>query len=221
MQSVHHKEIILLESDYINSSFFIIERKMDMPEELEIEFKNMLTEEEFEKIRERLSISENDFSLQQNHYFETPDDQLRENKCALRVREKNGGFEFTLKQPADEGLLETNQPVSAEETSLLLNEGRIPSGEVESALHGLGITAIKYKHLGTLSTKRAETSYKEGLLVLDYSFYLNEEDFELEYEVKDRDSGEEKFLGFLKEMDITFRPAENKIKRFLRAAESS
>jgi uncharacterized protein YjbK len=191
-----------------------------MPEELEIEFKNMLTQEEFQRVKKHLSLSEQAFTLQKNHYFDTPSNALRENHCALRIREKNGRYEFTLKQPSEEGLLETNQPVSEEETKKLLEQGIIPTGEVADALQKLKIDAEKVFHFGTLSTSRAETGYKDGLMVLDYSFYLNNEDYELEYEVKERESGEENFKDFLKNMNIPFRTADNKVIRFLRAATS-
>jgi uncharacterized protein YjbK len=191
-----------------------------MPEELEIEFKNMLTQEEFQRVKEHLSLSDQAFTLQKNHYFDTPSNALRKNHCALRIREKKGRYEFTLKQPAEEGLLETNQPVSEEETKKLLEQGIIPTGEVADALQKLKIDAEEVFYFGTLSTSRAETGYKDGLMVLDYSFYLNNEDYELEYEVKERESGEENFKDFLKNMNIPFRTADNKIIRFLRAATS-
>ncbi|MGM0844326.1 MAG: CYTH domain-containing protein [Bacillota bacterium] len=191
-----------------------------MPKELEIEFKNMLTQEEFQKLKDHFSLGEKDFILQENHYFDTSDNKLREKQCALRIREKNGKYEFTLKQPVHEGLLETNQAITEEESTQMLNEGSMPEGEVRTAVQNLGIETETFSHFGTLSTSRKELGYKDGLLVLDYSFYLNNEDYELEYEVKDRESGQEKFLDFLKTMNIPIRPADNKIKRFLRAALS-
>ncbi|WP_456271795.1 CYTH domain-containing protein [Bacillus sp. AK031] len=192
-----------------------------MPQELEIEFKNLLTLPEFNTIKNRLSIAEEDFTLQKNHYFDTSSNDLKKLKCALRIREKNDKYELTLKQPAEDGLLETNQVVTSEDTTSMLTEGSLPAGEVKAALDSLGVSSVKFNHFGTLSTNRAETHYKGGLMVLDYSFYLNNEDYELEYEVKDKQSGQEIFLGFLKDMNIPFRPAENKIKRFLQAANAN
>jgi uncharacterized protein YjbK len=192
-----------------------------MPQELEIEFKNLLTQAEFNNIKKRLSLTETDFSLQKNHYFDTSSNELKDLKCALRIREKNDKHELTLKQPADDGLLETNQVVTREETTKMLLEGCLPAGEVKVALDNLGVYSKKFNHFGTLSTNRAETPYKGGLLVLDYSFYLNNEDYELEYEVKDKQTGEEIFLEFLRDLNIPFRPAENKIKRFLKAANAN
>ncbi|WP_421384209.1 CYTH domain-containing protein [Bacillus salacetis] len=192
-----------------------------MPKEIEIEFKNMLTQEEFQQIKSHLSLKENDFALQKNHYFDTPYNELQKQQCALRIREKNGHFELTLKQPAEEGLLETNQSVNEVETSKMIEQGMIPSGEVAEALKSLEIQPEKLVHFGTLSTSRAETVFKDGLMVLDYSFYINNEDYELEYEVKDRESGEKIFFDFLASMNIPIRPADNKIKRFLKAAKSN
>lgn len=190
-----------------------------MPEELEIEFKNLLSEMEFNNIKDKFSIQKEDFTIQKNHYFETYSNDLMAKKSALRIREKKGTFELTLKQPAKEGLLETNQQITEEESSKMLKEGILPSGEVKAALHTLGIVPDTFTYFGTLATNRAETEYKDGLLVLDYSFYLNNEDYELEYEVKEKKSGEADFFRLLREMDIPLRPAENKIKRFLRAAD--
>ncbi|WP_409253445.1 CYTH domain-containing protein [Bacillus sp. SCS-153A] len=192
-----------------------------MPEEIEIEYKNLLTKEEFQRLKSRFSLTEGDFSLQKNHYFDTHSNELKELHCALRIREKKGRFEFTLKQPAEEGLLETNQPITEEETRSMLQQGLIPEGEVADALQNLGINKNNLRHFGTLSTSRAETGYKDGLMVLDYSFYLNNEDYELEYEVKESNKGREIFYNFLESMDIPTRPADNKIKRFLKAANSN
>ncbi|RIW27256.1 CYTH domain-containing protein [Bacillus salacetis] len=192
-----------------------------MPEEIEIEFKNMLNEEEFDRIKVYFSMTKDDFTLQNNHYFDTPSGRLKDHQCALRIREKNGTFELTLKQPAETGLLETNQPVNEQTATQMLEHGILPPGEVSEALHRLGINPDNLSHFGTLSTNRAETEYNDGLMVLDFSSYLNKEDYELEYEVKDRRTGEAIFSEFLESMKIPFRPADNKIKRFLRAANSN
>ena len=62
--------------------------------------------------------------------------------------------------------------------------------------------------------ERTEITYQGGLLVLDCSSYLNVQDFEVEYEVTDRDIGESIFLSLLAELNIPIRKTENKVKRF-------
>ncbi|MDP4171017.1 MAG: CYTH domain-containing protein, partial [Bacillota bacterium] len=69
-------------------------------------------------------------------------------------------------------------------------------------------------YFGTLTTKRAEFPYENGLMVLDYSTYFHKEDYELEYEVNDYETGKNTFAIFLKKFDIPERKTENKIRRF-------
>ncbi|PFA66389.1 CYTH domain-containing protein [Bacillus sp. AFS015802] len=185
-----------------------------MTQEIEIEFKNLVTEDEFIRLTSHFHIKEVDFISQDNHYFDTSDYRLKEKQSALRIREKNGGYTLTLKTPLNEDLLETNQTLSKQEAHSLLHEGTFPQGEVSDALESLSIPRASLQHFGTLSTSRAEIDYRDGLLVFDKSSYLQKEDYELEYEVKERTSGEAIFLELLKEHHIPLRKTENKIKRF-------
>ncbi|MBM7647531.1 uncharacterized protein YjbK [Bacillus ectoiniformans] len=185
-----------------------------MSQELEIEFKNLLTKEEYDHLTNEFKLTGEHFTLQHNHYFDTKDFHLKESGCALRIREKNGKYELTLKQPVKEGLLETNQQLSEEEANLVLSNTKIPEGEVRSIVQSVLPAASLLEHFGTLSTKRAEVEYMGGVLVFDNSLYLNCEDFELEYEVKNRQAGEEIFIELLKTYEIPLRTTDNKIRRF-------
>ncbi|MCD8511633.1 MAG: CYTH domain-containing protein, partial [Bacillus sp. (in: Bacteria)] len=81
-----------------------------MSQELEIEFKNMLTKEEFIRL---MNIYEpyGNKAVQTNYYFDTNEMQLKRNKCALRIRRKGSHFVLTLKEPHPEGHLETHQNI--------------------------------------------------------------------------------------------------------------
>ena len=83
-----------------------------LSQNLEIEFKNMLTKEEYESVIKTFHIHESSIYTQENHYFDTADFDLKEKSSALRIRQKDGKFEMTLKQPCKEGLLETNQALT-------------------------------------------------------------------------------------------------------------
>ncbi len=74
-----------------------------MTQEIEIEFKNIVTKEEFDTLCKSFSIEA--FTKQVNHYFETPDFSLKEAGSALRIRHKGATYTLTLKQPAEIGLL--------------------------------------------------------------------------------------------------------------------
>jgi uncharacterized protein YjbK len=181
---------------------------------IEIEFKNMVNREEFSSLIDFFNIRSEDFSEQENHYFDTPDFLLKAKGSALRIREKNGSFELTLKQPHPKGLLETNENLTESEAAEMIRTGKIPAELIIRSIKELGIETDKLQYFGTLATKRAEKEYMKGLAVLDHSRYLNKEDFELEYEVDNRNEGELTFLNLLKQLNIPVRKTENKIKRF-------
>lgn len=185
-----------------------------MSSEIEIEFKNIVTKEEFHRILHKFSIQDCDFFNQENHYFDTPSFTLKRIGCALRIRKKNGHFQLTLKQPAPVGLLETNQSIDEERLNIMLTNGNLPDGEVQNRLKALNVNFDHIKYFGTLTTNRAEINYLDGLLVFDASFYLKKEDYEIEYEVKDRKLGEKNFLSLMDQLNIPIRKTENKIVRF-------
>jgi len=85
-----------------------------MRQEMEIEFKNLLTNSEYQRIKNFLQLEDPLFKKQENHYFDTNDYALKSHGAALRIREKKGTWELTLKQPRldEHGLIETNQVIN-------------------------------------------------------------------------------------------------------------
>ncbi|SFL54381.1 CYTH domain-containing protein [Salibacterium qingdaonense] len=186
-----------------------------MSSETEIEKKNLLTKEEFEQLCDRFNVNEDQFSRQANTYFDTEQGAIREEGAALRIRKKNKDMVLTLKQPAEEGLLETNQPLSADETEAVMAGRMFPEGEVKKALtESLHIDPENLKQLGTLETTRAQFPFKTGVLFLDHSTYLDVEDFEIEIEGTSEKEVESLLDELLKEEKIPERSTPNKIKRF-------
>ena len=187
-----------------------------MTSKIEIEYKNLLTEEEFHKLRDYFSLSKSDFFVQKNEYFDTPDFSFKERGCALRVGQQEGNLGLTFKEPEGIGLLETTDLLTENEYELLLNKKIFPQGKVEERLKRMNIRPGEVVYFGSLTTWRAERAYKGGLLVLDKSHYLNKTDYEVEYEVKDPVSGEKEFLELLNRFQIPKRKTWNKIQRFYR-----
>lgn len=185
-----------------------------MTQNIEIEFKNMLTKIEYESLLKYFKISQSQIFSQENHYFDTPDFSLKRNDSALRIRKKGGTYEMTLKQPANVGLLETNQVIGEEEVLMAIHQGILPTGIIRSLIEEYQISFSTIEYFGSLITERVELEYKQGLLVLDHSIYLSKEDYELEYEVEDYQFGEKIFLELLKQLKIPSRKTENKIVRF-------
>ena len=185
-----------------------------MSEQLEIEYKNLLSKEEYETLLEQFQISNIQINRQINHYFDTATFSLKDQHTALRVREKSNNFEMTIKQPASIGLLETNQKLEKKEAQRFLQGGSIPEGVVKNKLSTLAISVEDILYFGTLITDRVEIEYKGGILVFDHSHYLNMEDYEIEYEVIDPIMGEKIFTQLLASFHIPIRKTENKVHRF-------
>lgn len=185
-----------------------------MAQEIEIEFKNMLSPEEYDELRKSFHLDNETPAVQTNHYFETEDFDLKKHGAALRIREINNLWQLTLKEPHKDGLLETHDTLSEQEAHAWLDGTIIPKPHVAKQLNELGIDFAKLNYGGALTTHRLETTYKETIIVLDYSLYNGRSDYELELEAKNRPHGEKVFREILNNHNITPSPAPNKIQRF-------
>ena len=183
-----------------------------MPE-LEIEFKNLLTAKEHDTLYNTFFKAEEKQSLL-NYYIDTENLDLRKNTLLLRIRVTSGKQMMTLKAPTEKGILEFNAEVDYDlKTVERLSHDDLP----EIITHELKTRNIDVDELiiyGSLATERFETDYKDGLLVLDRSSFLDTNDFEIEYEVTDYDQGETRFDHLLQEYEIERRPEVTKSERF-------
>ncbi|PEK99468.1 CYTH domain-containing protein [Bacillus sp. AFS017336] len=186
-----------------------------MAKEIEIEFKNLLTKEEFENLKTFFQINESRFRSQTNYYFETPSFSIKEHGGALRIRKKSAtSYTLTLKIRQTVGHLEINQKISESEASNMLETSVLPDGEVKEYINEVKLNLNDLNLIGELTTNRVEFPYEDGLLVLDHSTYLNHEDYELEFEVTDENIGKQQFINLLMDHQIPERKTLNKIKRF-------
>ncbi|MGG1676564.1 CYTH domain-containing protein [Neobacillus sp. NRS-1170] len=187
-----------------------------MSQNIEIEFKNMLTKAEYENLLKEFNLDNQQIITQENHYFDTPSFSLKEAASALRIRKKKNTYEMTLKQPAEVGLLETNQTLTEEEAYHAIHYGKLPFGKIKDILKESGIPISEIEYFGSLVTNRAEIEYKNGLLVFDHSIYLQHEDYELEFEAENYADGKQIFQELLHYYRVPERKTENKIRRFYR-----
>lgn len=185
-----------------------------MTEQIEIEYKTLLSKNQYTQLIAHYQLTAQDFKTQVNHYFDTPDQQLRSLGFGLRVRTTAVYDELTLKTPVENGLLETTDQLTNAETAEILHSGNIlRTGAVVKRLLAASIEPMAIVPLATLTTKRAEFSIPEGLLAIDHSWYGEKEDFELELEVSDPIEGKRAFLTLLDTFNIHYQPAKNKIER--------
>lgn len=184
-----------------------------MTQEIEIEYKNLLTREEFDSLLTKLPFPK-DSQVQTNYYFETEDFALRSQSSALRIREKNGNYQLTLKEPHPEGLLETHDFLTEKEAFSWLHGNICEKPHVIKQLENLNIPYKELLYFGKLKTERREVNYKNVLIVLDISTYNGHIDYEFELEAPDRESGKRLFHQLLEEYHIVLKETPNKIERF-------
>lgn len=184
-----------------------------MSQEIEIEFKNLLTKDEFHQLLTHLPFPKQGHK-QINYYFETKDFSLRKNTIALRIREVNHKYILTLKEPHSSGILETHDLLTKQEALSWLNGHNIEKEQISKQLQKYNILTNTLQCFGCLTTVRREVEYQNVLLVLDYSEYNNQSDYEFELEAPDKETGLEVFNHILTKYHINKKDTPNKIHRF-------
>ncbi|TFB15047.1 CYTH domain-containing protein [Filobacillus milosensis] len=187
-------------------------------QEIEIEFKNILNEKQYNQLREKW-FNDQEPKKQTNYYFETDDFQLKNHQSALRIRKKNDQYIATLKQPRDEGLLETHDQLTDDEANQWFDNQVILKENIQKQLSPLNIDLDQINYKGELTTYRLEKSVNNFIVVLDYSRYNGVEDFELEIESPLYQEGKAFFEQILDEHNIEKQPSINKIQRFFNTLE--
>src|SRR5699024_1081259 len=181
--------------------------------ELEIEFKNLLSGREYGQLEEKYFSGQKPV-VQTNFYIDTPYLDMTKNRILLRIRDAEGVQMMTLKEPTEKGVMEYHGEVSGE----LDFDRDIRPDELPEIIRGelarYDIDTSQLRVYGALSTERRQVTYREGVLVLDRNTFLDEEDFELEYEVDNYDKGETRFLHLLEEAGIERRGEVTKSERF-------
>ncbi|MBP1039840.1 CYTH domain-containing protein [Vagococcus sp. BWB3-3] len=196
-----------------------------MGESIEIEYKSLLTQEEYQRLLQRYVTDSNSGFTQTNVYYDTPDFALKALGMGLRIRLMATKAEFTLKSPLQTGagLLETTDELTLAIAEQLVAREQLPTdGEVVKKLALLDIPLDQLVVHGQLTTKRIETPLTPTiLLVLDESWYHGKHDYELEMEVSNALTGKDYFVKFLNENAIDYKVAKNKIVRTFDAKVSS
>ena len=191
-----------------------------MTQEIEIEFKNMLTKKQYDALLQYFHIQPEQIIFQVNHYFDTEQWHLKNLMSGLRIRQIGDRFECTIKEKTtDNAHLETTDVLTKELAEQLLNGAPFHTQSVGKRLEALHIPIDQLKLFGSLATNRVELNYKGGILVLDHSTYMNQQDYEVEYEAVDETSGQMIFDEFLAAHQIKKNHAPKKIARFMNALQ--
>ncbi len=141
-----------------------------MSNAIEIEAKALVKEEDYAILKKAYEAFPS--YRQTNYYIDNPSRELAKEGIALRVREKNGIYEMTLKTPLSHGLLEKN----------FKNDGVFPKCDLVRFLTMLGFDVESLKILTFLTTERIDVETNDGLLSIDKNEYSGITDYEIEFE---------------------------------------
>jgi uncharacterized protein YjbK len=192
-----------------------------MEQELEIEFKNILTQQEYQQLYTDFKQDKYVEFSQRNVYFDTPLLDLKDRGCALRIRIKEDQAEMTLKTPFEGHHKELNLPLSLDDAHLMTIQGafQIPEPVIEILESEDSLLSRSVIKLAELETSRLETMKDDTLVVLDKSTYSGKVDYELEVEAASEEVGLKMFESILETYAIPKRKTENKIARAFNAGK--
>ena len=181
--------------------------------EIEIEFKNLLTENQYDALYEKCDLSNSEEIINKNLYYDDADESFKNIGAALRIRYTNKKTEMTLKIKGETQNVEINVPLDKrypKEPTVL----PILPNEIISELERMNVKIKTPMLIQKIETLRHEVTLEEGLLVLDETTFINDiVDYELEFETKDYQTGLVAFEKLLAENNIEKSPAKSKIAR--------
>ena len=195
-----------------------------MTTHLEIEYKTLLSLDEFDRLS--LLFKHIEPLRQTNYYLDNNKHDLRNNRLSLRIRTFANSAEMTIKIPQKVGNMEYNIDLSCQEAEHMINSPQIDFtnpklATIKDILQENKISLTGIHSLGSLTTIRREMQTSIGLMALDKNEYLDNSDYELELEVEDDIKGKQDFDDFLKKNKIEYRYAKSKVVRFLKALENT
>lgn len=184
-----------------------------MKQNREVEYKLLVDADTFARIKAHFAPKIT--ILQTNHYFDTPNLDLKAQSISCRVRQFADGAELTFKRK--NGI--ANDEFTFDEITL---ENALIDPRVKVLLAQWGIQSPLVA-LGVLQTERNLVPLNYGDLCLDHNHYHGITDYELEYEL----TGDEKAgLGEFHEILAFFglkwaKNAPAKVRRCVQAARAS
>ena len=151
-----------------------------MSDAIEIEAKVLLNQEDYKKLVKQFKQFKR--YSQTNYYIDNDKRILAKKGIALRIREREDHYEFTLKTPLSHGLLEKNEAITKAQFDAFLEKGEFPKVDAVRLLTMLDVD-IKSLHVLThLTTDRIDVDYEDGLLSIDRNSYSGKVDYEVEFE---------------------------------------
>lgn len=180
-----------------------------MTKNIEIEFKTVLDQIEYQKLLEAFKLEHNVFK-QVNYYFDTKNLDLNSHSIVLRIRQKGEIFKLTLKKQHENEAFEYHVLLRNDQAQNILSEGFHVNQYFEVLEQDYFVTFQT-----SLENFRASTQYDMGTIFIDKNVYCGRVDYELEYEVHQYKEGLDSFNTFLAKHNLTYKPAPRKSERAL------
>lgn len=186
-----------------------------MAKNLEIEYKNILSQAEYQELFNHYNFAETAPLTQENIYFDTADGELRKRHIGLRVRITDAYVHLTMKQPVkDYQKLETTEKLSLIDGESIKESGKLShGGEVADFLATIDIALDDLVIIGRFKTIRHQQVVEGQDMVLDHCFFQDYEDYELEVETSNPETGLLFYQNLLQKFQIPQRPIKQKIVR--------
>lgn len=169
---------------------------------IEIEAKALISRDCYAKLVKLFPSAER--FIQTNHYIDSPDRVLAASGVALRIRERGGKFELTLKTPLSQGMLEKSNEITMNEFCALRDFGEFPKCDLRRFLVMLDFNIEDLRILASLSTERIEVEYEGGVLCIDRNSYNGIIDYEVEFEYNNMEGAKKILSDFLTANGIEF-----------------
>lgn len=195
-----------------------------MVEEKEIEFKTLLTKQQYLYFLNYFSSKNHQIFWQYNYYYDTINSWFSNRKATLRVRVYEEDMKpavWTVKYALTDTISqEFHYEMTELEVQSILKKDRVclpkalvtwlkqwdPSFEEASVIC-----------MGQLATKRCHVFCESMDIMLDLNEYVGIRDYELEIEVNDIVQGKKDVALFYEQHNLEYIPAESKIKRMIHA----
>ena len=182
----------------------------------DVEFKSLLTEQEYNKLMDHFLNKKDDF--QTNHYFDTKRFSLKALNASLRVRERED-LELTLKRKKGYTTDIKSITITKEEFEQIKETGVVDNEVLSQDLANL-IKEQKLVNFLSLSTLRSYVPFASGILNIDKSEYLGIIDYEIEFTSKSYHQGKADFIKIISEFGIQYKKSDKKIKRAFNALKN-
>lgn len=190
-----------------------------MSNAIEIEAKALIEKEDYEKLIKEFKTYKR--FIQTNFYIDDKNGYLRKEGLMLRIREKYGNYEMTLKTPLSHGLLEKNEVLSENEFHDFVDKGIFPNNDLKRFLTMLDVNTEVLEVKTSLTTNRVDIPYFEGKLSIDENNYSNKKDYEVELEYNNELEAEKLLKELFAKYDIPFKINKKaKVSRAFEAIEN-